>query len=356
MIIASTKGFKILLSIAKTNPQYFDKLKADCTKENIGADIEMADLIANIEQQPDKPAYLGYVARRFTRLGPSLDPETIINIRDTFNRYERYNDTIIPAINDEIAIIEQERIDQQPQPTTTTGILSSSPGSTTDTDRRNRYDGYEYPPLNCSPPVNYLGSVSDAVNSLQEPMQKANSTTTPAWDVTSSIFWPSINMSMNTFNRMYTSTQQLIMHAAMGVQRTFRQVASVFIPAEQIQYEKAAPLRTSQVEPKGWYLMPDTISKAAAETAKPRIIDLLNCNYGDLSRVINYYKQYNPYNYTQNLQRVENYSIPLTVPNSANLPIEQQKESTFPLTIQGIPKNQYPSTRTTDEVLGEVQK
>jgi hypothetical protein len=232
MVLASTKAPEIIFATAKVSPEWLQKRTNMCQAYlDFKTEYDLAFAYKKALESPTPVDAFRNFAKQLTIAGPSLDPQML----DFFR--QKITNALPPKLATLIEIemgtaLEQARNYRDLTPLVFEPNTKFSGPIYTDTNFLSKL-GRDL--FNCNAPCNYFSAISDSIGSIANAQSKLSNDTAPIWDTTIQLLNAPINMAGQTFNKIATSSQQMVAEAATSTINTFRQGVSQLFSSEKRQ-------------------------------------------------------------------------------------------------------------------------
>lgn len=233
MVLASTKAPEIIFATAKVSPEWLQKRTNMCQAYlDFKTEYDLAFAYKRALESPTPVDAFRNFAKQLTIAGPNLDPQML----DFFR--QKITNALPPRLANLIEIEMGTALELARDYNRDLTPLVFEPNTKfsgpiyTDTNFLNKL-GRDL--LNCNAPCNYFSAISDSIGSIANAQSKLSNDTAPIWDTTIQLLNAPLNMAGQTFNKIATSSQQIVAEAATSTMNTFRQGVSQLFSSEEKQ-------------------------------------------------------------------------------------------------------------------------
>lgn len=237
MVLASTKAPEIIFATAKVSPEWLQKRTNMCQAYlDFKTEYDLAFAYKKALESPTPVDAFRNFAKQLTIAGPNLDPQMLDFFRQKITN--GLPPKLAQLIENEmaIAIDEARNYNRDLTPLVYEPNTKFSGPIYTDTNFLRKL-GRDL--LNCNAPCNYFAAISDSIGAIANAQSKLSNTTAPVWDTTIQLINAPLNMAGQTFNKIATSSQQMVAEAATSTVNTFRQgVAQLFSKEKKEQLQQ----------------------------------------------------------------------------------------------------------------------
>lgn len=237
MVLASTKAPEIIFATAKVSPEWLQKRTNMCQAYlDFKTEYDLAFAYKKALESPTPVDAFRNFAKQLTIAGPNLDPQMLDFFRQKITN--GLPPKLAQLIENEmaIAIDEARNYNRDLTPIVFEPNTKFSGPIYTDTNFLRKL-GRDL--LNCNAPCNYFAAISDSIGAIANAQSKLSNTTAPVWDTTIQLINAPLNMAGQTFNKIATSSQQMVAEAATSTVNTFRQgVAQLFSKEKKEQLQQ----------------------------------------------------------------------------------------------------------------------
>lgn len=302
MVLASTKAPEIIFATAKVSPEWLQKRTNMCQAYlDFKTEYDLAFAYKKALESPTPVDAFRNFAKQLTIAGPSLDPQML----DFFR--QKITNALPPKLATLIEIemgtaLEQARNYRDLTPLVFEPNTKFSGPIYTDTNFLSKL-GRDL--FNCNAPCNYFSAISDSIGSIANAQSKLSNDTAPIWDTTIQLLNAPINMAGQTFNKIATSSQQMIAEAATSTINTFRQGVSQLFSSEkrqqlQQQLEKG---ESPANDATGDLYVNDPSAYFETQNNATEIIGKIKNTLGDCFRLFEFNYRYNALDSAMNFEK-----------------------------------------------------
>lgn len=237
MVLASTKAPEIIFATAKVSPEWLQKRTNMCQAYlDFKTEYDLAFAYKKALESPTPVDAFRNFAKQLTIAGPNLDPQMLDFFRQKITN--GLPPKLAQLIENEMAtaIDEARNYNRDLTPLVYEPNTKFSGPIYTDTNFLRKL-GRDL--LNCNAPCNYFAAISDSIGAIANAQSKLSNDTAPIWDTTIQLINAPLNMAGQTFNKIATSSQQMVAEAATSTVNTFRQgIAQLFSKEKKEQLQQ----------------------------------------------------------------------------------------------------------------------
>lgn len=237
MVLASTKAPEIIFATAKVSPEWLQKRSNMCQAYlDFKTEYDLAFAYKKALESPTPVDAFRNFAKQLTIAGPNLDPQMLDFFRQKITNGLPPKFAQLIESEMAIAIDEARNYNRDLTPLVYEPNTKFSGPIYTDTNFLSKL-GRDL--LNCNAPCNYFAAISDSIGAIANAQSKLSNTTAPVWDTTIELINAPLNMAGQTFNKIATSSQQMVAEAATSTVNTFRQgIAQLFSSEKKQQLQQ----------------------------------------------------------------------------------------------------------------------
>lgn len=303
MVLASTKAPEIIFATAKVSPEWLQKRTTMCQSYlDFKTEYDLAFAYKRALESPTPVDAFRNFAKQLTIAGPSLDPQMLdfFRLKITNGLPPKLAQLIESEMNTAFEIIEPYTRDLNPlvyEPNT----KFSGPIYTD----QNFMSKLGRDLLNCNAPCNYFAAVSDSIASIANSQSKLSNGSAPIWDTTVQLLNAPLNMAGQTFNKIATTSQQVVAEAATSTINTFRQgVSQLFSKEKKEQLQQQLQQgETPADSASGDLFVNDTGPYFQTQNNATEILGKIKNTLGDCFRLFEFNYRYNALDPNMNFEK-----------------------------------------------------
>lgn len=285
MILIKNNAPALISATSLHSEDYVKKFTSLCSFTNaLSSEYSLSFKYDSVKKSPDPlNALRGYMQEIMLR-GPQLDVQTLLYHVDNVNSFpSQMRDQIVQEIDE--AIENAKRV------------------------RRPRDSGFDFVSdlariiNDCSSPCNYFKPVSDIFGFSSQSLQMNSYNVSPPWDANSTLLHAPLNIASNTYNKISTTAQQILIGVATATKNIYSQGIKPLMTEARIATETNLVTQGQSIgfTPHSYYLATDPYPFFQTQNNASNILARARSSLRDCSRVSEFRYRYNPHDPEMNL-------------------------------------------------------